>query len=84
MRRITRRHNEDRRQLDFKRPGFPRIQDGYTVVREGKSVLVPTEQLTPDELRAKAKETRAMGEGHLAHADELDRLADEREANDAR
>jgi hypothetical protein len=40
--------------------------------------------LTPDELRAKAKETRAMGEGHLAHADELDRLADEREANDAR
>lgn len=66
------------RQMTF--PGYEFIQKVYTIDRDGESMVVPTEQMSPSELRSKAKEHRQMGAGHYAHADELDRLADEREA----
>lgn len=64
-------------------PGFARIQRGYMVERDGDRVLVKTQHLTPSELRAKAKEYRALGQGCAEHADELERLADDREAESA-
>lgn len=60
-------------------PGFARVQRGYMVERDGDRVLVKTQNLTPSELRAKAKEYRQIGQGCAEHADELDRLADERD-----
>ena len=65
-------------QLTF--AGYDYIQKVYMIERDGDSTLVPTELATSDELRAKAKELRQMGAGCYAHADELDRLADERES----
>lgn len=81
----TRKSREDNdRQFDFHAEGFERIQDGYIVERDGKRVLIPTALMTASELRAKAKEHRTMGDGNHAHADELDRLAAEREAVEGR
>jgi hypothetical protein len=59
--------------------GYEYVQKAYMIDRDGDSTLVPTGLATPEELRAKAKDLRQMGAGCYAHADELDRLADERE-----
>lgn len=64
-------------QISF--PGYNRLQTEYTITRNGESCIVPTEQLTVKELRSKASEHRAMSEGHLAHADELEEYAETRE-----
>jgi hypothetical protein len=70
-------------QLEF--AGFSHVQRAYTITRDGESVIVPTERgvIRPDELRAKAKEHDLAGGGHLAHRDELYRLADILEAAEA-
>lgn len=60
-------------------PGFEHLQRQYVIWREGEAVMVPTESVTPAELRAKAQEHRRKATTSFAHADELDRYADIRE-----
>lgn len=60
-------------------PGYEHIQPGYTITRDGQSIVVPTPEMTVAELRGKADELRAMAKGLQAHARELDRYAAERE-----
>jgi hypothetical protein len=65
-------------------PGFERdrLQDYYTVSRDGAEVHVPVVDLTDDEIEAKAEEKRKMGAACYAHADELMRFKRwRREAN---
>lgn len=52
-------------------PGFKRVQKKYVFERDGKQVIVPVDDMTDEEIDAKADEHRAMGRGHFAHADEL-------------
>jgi len=74
-----------------KLPGFERLLTAYLIVRDEKpdgadddadelstSMIVPIEQMTDDELKAKAAEYRAIGKGCYEHADELDRYTRER------
>lgn len=51
--------------------GFEHLQVAYTVTREGQVVLVPVDQLTDDEIEARASEYMAMAESCRAHAREL-------------
>ena len=52
--------------------GFEYMQKCYTVPRNGeKSVLVPTDQLTDEEIELRAQEYEAMAQGNLKHAQEL-------------
>lgn len=52
-------------------PGFEHLQKAYTVQRGGEVVLVPVDQLTDDEIEARALEYEAMAMGCRAHAKEL-------------
>lgn len=52
-------------------PGFDHLQVAYTVMRHGDIVLVPVDQLTNEEIEARALEYEAMAEGCRAHAREL-------------
>jgi len=61
-------------------PGFEYLQRAYLVDREGEPVAVPVQKLSRPEIVAKASEYRKMGMGCFAHADELMRYADERDA----
>ena len=65
-------------QTSFPGPGFVRLQRGYAVERDGEQCIVPTLQLSDDEIDAKAAELRRMGEGCFMHADELMRFKAER------
>ncbi|QDP58786.1 MAG: hypothetical protein GOVbin1573_73 [Prokaryotic dsDNA virus sp.] len=51
--------------------GFDHLQRAYPVLRDGDRVLVPTDQLTDDELRDRAAEYDAMAEGCRLHAQEI-------------
>ena len=51
--------------------GFQHMQKAYTVERRGETVLVPVDQLSFDEIEARACEYEAMAEGCVAHAQEL-------------
>lgn len=52
-------------------PGFERLQKAYLVSRDGDQIVVPTNQLTDEEVDAKVGELRRMAEGCHLHADEL-------------
>ena len=55
--------------------GFEYAQKAYPVERDGDRVLVPTDQLTEDELNERADEYERMGHGCFQHAKELRYLA---------
>lgn len=55
--------------------GFEYAQKAYPVDRGGDRVLVPTDQLSSDELNERAEEYERMGRGCLRHAKELRYLA---------
>lgn len=57
------------------RPGFDRLRDAYLVSRHGRSVLVPLDLLTDEELQARADELEKMAKGCRGHAAELMRIA---------
>lgn len=60
-------------------PGCEYLQKGYLVDRGGEQCVVPTEQLTRDEIRAKMRELEGMAEGCLRHRDELAKFLEMRE-----
>lgn len=72
MRRYDRESAEDdeRVQLSFK--GYS-LQPGYAVIREGVSMLVPTDLLTDREIDEKIAGYESMAAGCIAHADEFRR-----------
>jgi hypothetical protein len=51
--------------------GFDHLQVAYTVERSGDVVLVPVDQVTDDELLARALEYDAIAEGCINHAQEI-------------
>jgi hypothetical protein len=51
--------------------GFEHLQVAYTVERDAQIVLVPVNQLTDDEIEARAKEYERMALSCRAHAREL-------------
>jgi hypothetical protein len=62
-------------------PGFERLQKAYLVERESEQQIVRIDQLTSDELDAKADELERIGEGCYQHAKELRRYKKERLAS---
>lgn len=56
-------------------PGLDRVQRAYTIPRtvgdETEQIVVPTEDMTDDEIRAKAAELDRFGRGAIAHGEEL-------------
>lgn len=54
-------------------PGFDYLQHRYFVPRDGETCIVKIEDMTDEEIEAKAKEREAMGRACFAHADELRR-----------
>lgn len=61
-------------------PGHERLQKAYLTDRNEESTLVPIDQMTSQELLAKAKVYRKLGRGCYQHADELERYAEDRRA----
>jgi len=61
-------------------PGFEFLQRAYSVKREEEQVIVPTSQLSDDELEAKAQEYEKMGAGCYEHAAEIRRYRRDRVA----
>lgn len=59
-------------------PGYKHLQRRYFVERDGERVGVLVWDVTDIELVAKAREHRAMGKAHFAHADEIDRFIEAR------
>ena len=59
--------------------GFDRVQKVYLVKRDGEQCMVPTDQLTADEIGTKISELDTMAEGCKLHADELRRYLDSRQ-----
>jgi hypothetical protein len=51
--------------------GFDHMQKAYTVTRDNEVVLVPVQDLTPDEIEGRAAELEGMARGCIAHAREL-------------
>jgi hypothetical protein len=56
-------------------PGFNFLQAQYVIRRDGVDVMVPTEKITPEELRAKAAQFERTAETTAEHARELRRYA---------
>lgn len=54
-------------------PGFDYLQRRYFVPRDGETCIVKIEEMSDEEIEAKAKEREAMGRACFAHADELRR-----------
>lgn len=52
-------------------PGWQHLQQAYVVERDQASHIVPIEQMSFEEIMAKADEYRVMGQGCFSHADEL-------------
>jgi len=63
-------------------PGFDRLQVKYHVERNDESYLVPIDELTDQEIDAKAAEYERMAEGCRLHAAELRRYKRDRRAQD--
>jgi hypothetical protein len=51
--------------------GFQHLQKAYTVQRQGQNILVPVDQLSIEEIEARADEYDTMAAGCVAHAKEL-------------
>jgi len=60
--------------------GFMHLQKAYPVDRPDGRALVPTDQLTNDELKARAAEYEKMAAGCMAHADEIRKYIRDRQA----
>lgn len=60
--------------------GFEHLQVAYSLMRCGEIVLVPVDQMTDEEIEARAKEYEAMAVGCRAHARELRNYRRERMA----
>jgi hypothetical protein len=60
-------------------PGMNFIQPQYVIRRDGVDVMVPTEKITPEELRAKAAQFERTADTTAEHARELRRYAAIRE-----
>jgi hypothetical protein len=56
--------------------GFERLQHYYLVPRDGEQVGVRVDELSDDEIEAKAVEQETMGRACFQHADELRRYKD--------
>lgn len=54
-------------------PGFSRLQKAYLIERNGEQVIVPIDQMTPDELLERAAEYERMAAGCQEHAREIKR-----------
>lgn len=52
-------------------PGFTHLCKAYPLTRDGELVLVPVDQCSDDELRARAADLDKMAKGCIAHAREL-------------
>jgi hypothetical protein len=52
-------------------PGFEHLQKAYPIVRDQERVLVPTDQLTDEEIDARCEDLEAMSRGCIAHAEEF-------------
>lgn len=61
----------DRQSDQIVMPGFDHLQKAYTVERGGETVLVPVDQLSMEEIEARALELEGMARGCIAHAKEL-------------
>jgi hypothetical protein len=61
-------------------PGFTHLHHYYVVTRAGEDVGVPVFDMTDAELLAKRTEYEAMGAACFAHAREIERFRQEREA----
>ena len=59
-------------------PGYRRLQRRYVVTRSSAQIIVPVEDLTDEEVLSKIQEHKAQAEGHLLHAEELQRFLTER------
>lgn len=80
--------NEVRQQLNKFKPqetptatqlvleGFERLQHYYLVPRDGEQVAVRIDELSDEEIDAKAEEQETMGRACFQHADELRRYKD--------
>lgn len=66
--------DEESAELQMVFEGFEHLQRYYVVERKGDSVGIPVEQLSDEELQAKAALHRSFGAAHFAHADEIDRF----------
>jgi len=61
-----------------KLPGFEHIQQRYIVEdADGKRIAINVNAMSADQLSGKCKQLLSMGHGLLAHADELQRYAEE-------
>jgi len=58
------------------------VQIAYAVMRNGERVLVPTAQMTDEELLAKANEFAERGESLKAHAQEMRKYRDTRDSSE--
>lgn len=52
-------------------PGLTRVQRAYTITRDDEQTVVPTEDMTDEEIRAKAAELDRFGRGAIKHGEEL-------------
>jgi hypothetical protein len=80
--RKTKRDEESEDDGQLVLDGFERLQRCYAIDRDGPCI-VPIEQMTLIELRAKAAELRSLATGALAHARELEAYIDQRTAQAA-
>lgn len=62
---------EDAERQQMRLKGFEHLNVAYSVERSGERVLVPIDQLTDDELLARAAEFDRQSKALTAHADEL-------------
>ena len=59
-------------------PGYKRVQKEYIVEREEEARIIAVQHMTEDEVLKKARQHRAMGDGHYEHADELEKYLEDR------
>lgn len=64
----------------LKLPGFEHLQKAYQVERDGVRLLIPTDQVTDEELLARAQEYDAMAAGCTGHALEIRDFVERRAA----
>lgn len=80
LRKVISTRNPDRAgkraTAQLKLPGFDKVQDIYSTERGGITVAVRVVDLTREEAFARAKELRAMGEGAIEHANQLEAFAE--------
>ena len=55
--------------------GWERLQKRYFLREDNRDCAIRVQEMTFDQLMAKAREHRAMGDGHYQHASELERYA---------